>query len=87
MISFLNKCSTFKFQLDVLPEKLIKVDTNTTSNLDLISKSYVNNQHLEETNDSVDISMQLSDNLKITLNENNVLLPFHNKPTINNSEY
>ncbi len=72
-------------------EKRIELDPNTTSTLDFLSKSNLNDARLAETNDSIDISMQLSDNLdcssKLILNENDDLLASYNRPTMNNSEY
>ncbi len=56
------------------PEKIIGVDANTTSTLDFIFKPNSNETHGTETNDSIDISMQLSDHSdyssKIISNEN-----------------
>ncbi len=72
-------------------EKIIELDPNTTSTVDFLSKSNLNDPRLAETNDSIDISMQLSDNLdcssKLILNKNDDLLAFYNRPTMNNSEY
>ncbi len=68
------------------PEKLIEIETNTTLNSDLISKSYINDPHLARINDSIDISMHVFDNLETISNENDVLLAFYNQPIINNSE-
>jgi hypothetical protein len=69
----------------VSQEKRIELDPNTTSTLDFFSRLAA------ETNDSIDISMQLSDNLdcssKLILNENDDLLASYNRPTMNNSEY
>lgn len=76
----------FTSQLDVSPEKLIEIETNTTLNSDLISKSYINDPHLARINDSIDISMHVFDNLETISNENDVLLAFYNQPIINNSE-
>jgi hypothetical protein len=77
----------FKSQLDVSPEELIELKKNTTLNLDYIpSKSFMNNPCWTMTNDSIDISMQLSDNFGTTSDENDVLLTFYNQPIINNSE-
>ncbi len=69
------------------PEELIELKTNTTLNLDHIpSKSFMNNPCLTMTNDSIDISMQLSDNFGATSDENDVLLTFYNQTIKNNSE-
>ncbi len=45
------------------PKKIIELDMNAISTLDFLSKSNLNDTHLAETKDSIDISMQLSDNL------------------------
>jgi len=47
----------------VSPKKIIELDMNAISTLDFLSKSNSNDTHLAETKDSIDISMQLSDNL------------------------
>ncbi len=68
----------FKFQLGVPTKELIKLKMNTTLNLDYISKSLAN--------DSIDISMQLSDNLQTTSDDHYILPIFYNQPITNNSE-
>ncbi|CAF4226475.1 unnamed protein product, partial [Adineta steineri] len=68
--------------------KIIELNKNTRSIFDCISKSNSNNVHAGNTNDSIDISMQLSDNLdstsKLLLNKNNDLLVFYNANKLNN---
>ncbi len=55
-------------------------ESDTTSTIDLITKSYMNDSCWVEANDSIDISMQLSENLEITLNDNDPLRTFHYGP-------